>query len=387
MTSQSSELIALSPTRMPASPQSRASLVVDTFFQSASYAHGGYYRTQQIAELIEQANFQAIPFQRQLLLSKRDRVLAGLAAILNPATFQFILKYQLKIRSSATAIAFCGFQRKLYQKVLNQHSGRKLLLWEATKNYVAPYVAKELGFKTIALPHNLESLAAGEDVFPESFDTELASLGQADAVFCIAREEAWLLNLKGINAQFLPYYPPKARFNQLLEIRQRRKTTVKSHFLILGSASHPPTHEGMMEQIQWLKRIHQTQPFSVQIAGRGTETLAPFCDSPHFVLHGFVSEDQIEQLLQHSKAILIHQKAGAGAITRIPDMLVAGIPVIANGSACRSAFDYAGVYCYDDWTELAARIQQPLETPEVLPRPVAAETRFINRLIELAQIS
>lgn len=383
MTRRTSESFAPSSIEL-LSPPERPSILVDSFSLTASYAHGGYHRTQQIAELVEQANFRVVPFQRRILATKRERISAGLAALFNPTTFQFVLKHQLKIRPSASSIAFCGFQRQLYRSVLQQHSEPKLLIWEATKNYVAPYVAAELGFRSIALPQNLESLACGQDIYPEGFETEIESFAKASAVFCIAREEAWLLNLKGINAQFLPYYPPRDRFEQLLQVRQQRQHAVQSYFLILGSASHPPTREGMIEQIEWLKRIQPTQPFVVHIAGRNTETLASFCDHPDFVLHGSVSEDQLTQLLIHAKAILIHQKAGGGAITRIPDMLIAGMPVIANGHACRSAFDYAGVYCYDDTIELQSRISQTLEKPEIPPRPTAAEKRFINCLVELA---
>jgi hypothetical protein len=370
---------------LPADSLPPSQILVDTFFQNADQPHGGYYRTQQIAELIEQANCQAIPFQRTLLTTRRERWLAGLRSIFDPETFRFILKHQLKVSRSTRAIAFCGFQRKLYTKVFRQHLGATLLLWEATKNYVAPYVAADLGFNVIALPHNLESLANGQDVFPESFDTEVESLAKATAVFCIAREETWLLRLKGVNAHYLPYYAPRKRFDELLEIREQRQNSTKEYFLILGSASHPPTREGMIEQIEWLEQGHQA--FKIQIAGRRTEALKPYCDRPNFTLHGSVSEQQLTQLLVHAKAILIHQRSGGGAITRIPDMLTAGIPVIANGNACRSAFEYAGVYCYDDRKELIDQLNRSLETPEIPPRPIAAERRFIDCLVELSRTS
>ena len=236
----------LAPHHSRSSVRSQPSVLVDTFFQDSALPHGGYYRTQQIAELVEQANCQITPFERTILSTRSQRLLAGLKAVLSPATFGFILRHQLNIRKSASAIAFCGFQRHLYTTVLKQQGDSSLLLWEATKNYVAPYVAAEIGWNVIALPHNIESLADGQDIYPESFETEVASLSKASAVFCIAREEAWLLRLKGVNAEYLPYYPPEKRYRELLEIRQQRQASTKDYFLILGSATHPPTRDGMI---------------------------------------------------------------------------------------------------------------------------------------------
>jgi hypothetical protein len=77
-------------------------------------------------------------------------------------------------------------------------------------------------------------------------------------------------------------------------------------------------------------------------------------------------------------AVLIYQEAGVGALTRIPEMLIAGILVIANSNTCRSAYNYDGIYCYDDDYELIKLMESELGLPEILPRPVEAERRFID---------
>lgn len=349
------------------------SILLDSFFEPSPFGHGGNRRSAQILELIERSQLSVTRFDRQLLISPRDRYLAGIQSLVNPKTLSFVLKHQIQVQPSFQNVAFCGFQRQLYDRILSQHSGTKLLIWEATKNYVAPYVAKDHNFKVIALPHNLESFVSG--AFHESLSTEIQALVKADIIFCISREEEWLLRLHDANAYYLPYYPPQAIEQQLLSIRADR--TPKDRYLILGSATNPPTKQGMIEQIEWLKRIHLD--IEIDIVGYGTETLQDYCDEK-FVVHGAVSEDQLNAILAQAKAALIHQTASSGALTRIPELLIAGIPVIANGNACRSAFSYSGIYCYDDEFELLDRLNQPLEIPDSVVRPIAAEKRFIDAL-------
>ncbi|MGH8000607.1 MAG: hypothetical protein ACREPR_14555, partial [Brasilonema sp.] len=279
-----------------------------------------------------------------------------------------------------------GWAYRFYRKAFTKHSDVKLLLWEANREYclIAPYVAKDFQFKVLAVPHNIEALVPGNTdpftgkSFPLSLENELKCLSQADSVFCISREEQWLLRSYGIEADFLPYYPPKSILSELLEFRRIRDGLIANRFLILGTAYNPPTYLGMIQQIQLLNQINKNVDFHIDIAGYGTEQLKEYCDGPNFTLHGTVDQGKLNYLLSNVKAILVHQKAGAGALTRIPEMLIAGVPIIANSNACRSAFDYPGVYCYDNQVELAALVNKSLDFPPILERPVAAERRFID---------
>ncbi|MBN8563400.1 MAG: hypothetical protein J0L70_22960 [Leptolyngbya sp. UWPOB_LEPTO1] len=356
------------------------SIVLDSFFDPSPVGHGGNRRSAQIVELLTRSQIPFTRFERQLLTTGRDRVFAAIRALCNPKTVRFILKHQIELQPALKNLAFCGFQRQLYDQVLSQHTESNLLLWEATKNYVAPYVAKDRNFKVIAVPQNIEYFVP--DAFPESLSTEIRALVSADFVFCISREEEWLLRLHGANAYYLPYYPPQEIEQQLLNIRARR--TPGDRFLILGSASNPPTRQGIIEQIQWLKQIRPHLEFEVDIVGNKTESLKDYCDQT-FTLHGTVSDEQLTALMTHAKTALIHQTASSGALTRIPELLMAGIPVIANGNACRSAFSYAGVYCYDDEFELLDLFTQSLNSPPSPPRPIAAEKRFIDAVQHLSQ--
>lgn len=362
-------------------------ILLDTFFEANATGHGGNRRSRQIIELLETAQLSVVRLERTILNTAAARYGAALAALVNPKTWGFMARHRLKLAPSVLQLAFCGFQRQLYTQALKQHPGRKVLIWEATKNYVAPYVAKEQGYQVVALPHNLECFVPDDGNFHGDLATEIQSLAKADIVFCIAREEAWLLRLHGVNAHYLPYYPPQVVVQQLLEIRRSRQTQTPSRFLIVGSADNPPTLQGMLEQIEWLKQLQAQSPapdqdpqaWHVDIVGYGTDRLRQYA-TPNIQVHGAVSTEQLSQFLLQAKAALIHQSATSGALTRIPEMLLAGIPVIANVNAGRSTFDYHGVHIYDHPAELAALLVQPLATPALPQRPLEAERQLIQQL-------
>jgi glycosyltransferase involved in cell wall biosynthesis len=349
-------------------------------FESRAEGHGGHRRTAQISELIHSAGL-GIHEISQMPSTPIQRYLHGL---------RFLAQYRPRFHISRPTISGCGQQYLSCLQALDSYSGKKIMVWEMTLSHVAPYLAKDRDFKLIALPHNLESLVTDyidpltSESLPASFESEIKHLAQADRIFCIAREEQWLLKLRGIEADYLPYYPVQSILSELLSIRHRRQSSEKQRFLVLGSADNLPTLTGMIEQLQWLETISQTHPMQIDIAGYGTEALQHYCDRPNVHLLGSVDPDKLDYLLTHAQAILVHQKAGVGALTRIPEMLIAGVPVIANSNACRSAFDYSGVYCYDSPSELLHWMNQSLPDPEMLNRPIKAEQRFVECLNHLA---
>ncbi len=360
-------------------------ILVDANFTPFAGGHGGNRRSAQIAELVAQAKLEVNPLTQKILKTPLSRVVATAKSIVSLDTIRLMAHPQIQLGLEPREIAKFGYHQQTYRNAMMQHHREKLLLWETTKHFVAPYVAESLGFNVIAVPHELGAFSLKAKDFHRHFSVEVAALAKAQAVFCIDRSEQWLLKLKGINAHFLPYYPPQSILEKLLTLRKVREASCKpERFLILGSASNTPTRLGMIEQLKWLQNIRKTVEFQVDIAGYGTEQLAAHCHSPDFFVHGTVTDEQLNCLMIQSKAALIHQTTAVGALTRIPELLLAGIPVIANNIACRSAFHYSGTYCYDDEAELAELITKPLTVPEILARPRVAEQRFIQTLHQLS---
>lgn len=353
-------------------------LCITSFLPDLS-GHGGNRRTAQIAELIESAGL-GIENAKHTGSTRFARYIRGIS-IYARNNFNHLKGYSI--------LGTWGHSYIGYKTSFEQHLGHKLAIWESTADPVVTYLAEDNKYKTIAVPQNIESLVASYGDYPNlksvlsNLENEVCHLAKSDAIFCISREEQWLLKLFGIESDFLPYYPAKQIFNELLDIRKSRTSSEKSRFLVLGTANNPPTLIGMIEQIKILVEIRKEVSFEVDIAGYGTESLGEHCIDANINLLGTISVSKLHDLMKGAIAVLIHQKAGVGALTRIPEMLIAGIPVIANANACRSAFTYEGTYCYDDKSELAELMTKNLSMPEVLPRPKEAEKRFIDSLLAL----
>lgn len=374
----------------------------DTHLKGSSNGHGGNRRTLQIHEIICQAGFsisdlQSLTEVQTFLKQSPIQKIYGLIR-----KFINLSKYLIHISPEFRKTLISIIKTESSIKVIQKYSNSNLLIWEDACNYLMPYMAKDKGLKTISLPQNLESIASsiygrldlsktGENL--KLLKNEIKHFSQTDYIFCISREEQWLLRLFGLKSDFLPYYPPEIILKDLLKIRKERELCHNesniydreiNKLLILGSASNFPTKEGMLEIIDWLNELSKEKVFTAEIAGYGTDKLkAEISFAPQIKLLGTLSDQDLLAKMVETDAVLIHQKFGLGAITRIPEMLAAGIPVIVNNIAARSYYDCNGIYLYENRDELADLIGKKLCVPEIPPPPTQHEKRFINCLIKL----
>ena len=256
--------------------------------------------------------------------------------------FQAILTYALRIPA-----------------IYDMYAGEDVtFLWEDTQDVAAMYLMRAAGAKVLGYPHNLESLVPTQHdsvthkESPYWLYEEIVRLKMCDEVYCISKEETWLLQLFGVNAKYYPYYPPKEVEKELLEIMKKsgaRKNSRKKQYLILGSATNPPTRMGMQKLIDYFEQQKDAN-YSVHVAGYNTETLNVSGDA--VVNHGTVSTEELEQLLINTDGIIIYQPITSGALTRIVENRVAGIPIYANFGAARDFYNLPDVHVYNEIEEL-----------------------------------
>jgi hypothetical protein len=342
-------------------------LLCDSAFVPAVEGHGGQHRSLQIVEILRRGGFEPMALPESVAGSRVLRLASGARQL---------LRQPAPLRNAARRVGALGYQEERIRRALDGFAGPRVLVWERTREHLVGETARRAGLKVVALPQNLESMVHGQrdpltgETPPASFETELRALRAAHAIFTISREEAWLLGLRGLDATWLPYHPPEELQQRLIKVRAARRD--RGRFLVLGTVNNPPTEAGMREQLELLHGV------PVDVVGYGTERLRRPSETMRF--HGAVSNDQLEVLLAETRAMLLHQKAATGAVTRIAEMLMAGVPIIGNPVACRSAFDRSGVHCYEDAAGLRALLQQPLPTPPVPEPPRAAEERFLASL-------
>lgn len=358
-------------------------------FESNPFGDGGAKRSAQIEELLEQAG---IAYSNdEFVLPKGEPISVQLRWLIAGIRFvmhHFSLKEIRTISNGMAMAKYFGLRIPLFEKYANKEV---CFLNEDTTSgaFGYPYMAKSIGKKMVAVPHNLESLCCvGIDLqsgkpMLEWLPEDIKRLKMCDAVFCISKEETWLLRIFGANAHYLPYYPPKEAETYLLNIRKKREGRSCNgilKFLVLGSAENPPTLQGMEEVLAYLGS-HEKLPFEVHVAGYKTEELLNQVDHPQLVYHGTFSKEELERQLVETDALVINQSATSGALTRIIEHLIAGIPVVASFGAARDYFHSKDVHVFYSMDELMALLKgfQSQET-EMPQRNQDAEQLFVTEL-------
>ncbi|MBI5771141.1 MAG: glycosyltransferase [Verrucomicrobia bacterium] len=353
-----------------------------TRFASDPHGTGPEKRTAQITGLITAAGLAAKTMRPPASFPRWRAWLAGV---------------QARARFGACAgvdragIGLLGYRTLFYRDAIARHRGARVLLWETTYDTLLPAMARAAGFRLVAVPHNLEALVS-EQVFAdpaydptEDLGAEVRRLALADAVFTIAKEERWFLEARGLAPDYLPYFPDPVLARECAAVRARRVARVDARgeisgpLLVLGAAFNPATARGMQVQLSWLAELGPTAP-SVIVAGPQTDTLLASFRSPRVELLGRVSRERLVELLVACSAMLIDTSGGAGAVTRIPEALLSGVPLIANPNAARDQHGTAGVAEYTTPAEFHALCRGPHALPPAPPAPAAAAARFQARL-------
>jgi hypothetical protein len=219
---------------------------------------------------------------------------------------------------------------------------------------------------------------------PDWLREELNELRYADAIFVLSAHDRWLLSLHDLQADALPYHPPADVQEHLLEVRRERsaRSHARTSVLALGTMGSGPTARGFRDLLRMLEGSlpMRSTAASIVIAGYGTERLRTAFEHTGARVAGTVSEVDLVALQLDARALLVHYVPAPGALTRIPEALMAGIPVVANRHAARGYEATSGVHVYDSPEELVELLAADLPEP-AMPTPPAAEGRFVSRVL------
>ena len=344
-------------------------------------AHGGVLRSRQIAELVCRSFSGAqeclAPDIRATSPAARARLLWEIGGRL-PTVFGQRLDVRDAAYMGLISRLFADHDLKRGDVVVvdaDRSSGRGLMA-----------AATARGLSVVALPQNFEGLMPAE--WPPRFDLDaMLAMMRRDVNWLSRTAQVWaigaldqeLLQLFGIPACLLPYWPPAQRCQELLALRQLRATSAREHVLVLGSATNPPTRTGMLELLKFLRQRPVGLP--VVVAGYGTDQLAAEL-SPGVRVVGEQSDEQLRTLLARAHLLWVHQGPMTGALTRVTEALIAGIPILGNHWAARSVPANPGLRVYADLEEAAALVGDRLTVPTV-PDISREEQAFVAALRQL----
>lgn len=323
-------------------------------FQAEAFGHGGEKRTAQIVEHYKNLGYDIveleIKYNKSLSIITLCKALKLILCVYGISHFKNLIPFLKFWKSIALSLSST-------EKYFNQDID--FFVWESVvdRYYYLPYLAKKHHVKVIAYPHNIESLVPDYSINSPTlkqrqFIREMEVLRMCNEVQSISRFDNSLMQLMGVNSMFFRYLPPSEFKNYLQRIKTQRVNKVeKNRYLILGTAHNPPTRKGMIYLIDKINQMSFTEDIQFIFAGYGTEQLKQFLNSPSIQIKGSLSKEDLETEMIYCTALLVYQPSTTGALTRISEFLVAGIPVFVNAEAAHSHYEMEGVNVYSNFNE------------------------------------
>jgi len=213
---------------------------------------------------------------------------------------------------------------------------------------------QRLHVPVVAICHNLETLVPSQVENGSSLTLlrrELDILSRCRLVVTISREETWLLRNLGVRCFYFPYYPREPVLGRLQAVRGIRAANGgKSGILMLANAKNPQSGQGMERFLAHWREKQLASVFGpLLVAGFHSDKVFPArLFGADAQLLGQLENDRLDELLARVAACLCYQESGGGALTRICEMLVAGVPVLANAHAARSYHGREGLIEFAD---------------------------------------
>jgi hypothetical protein len=353
-------------------------------FLEASVHDGGYRRSCQIAELIGRSGVEVRkPGAAGHSLSS---LLQAVATSLRVLRLHRGLLTKERLAPLSWAIANLQANRSV-----------RAVVSERFARFPANFLAATGRVPIVAVPHNIESLVPGQPPFivPSpalNQQAEMKMLRMARARFCISAGDAVLLRVEGVDAEILPYFPAADHLRELTAIREARmEDGGAGPLVVLGSVTNPPTMQATRQLLEVLTGLcaeaapvqRNSWPDTV-VAGNGTDQLASFAGDKVQV-HGRIDDVALRKLLICARCLVVNQVRTTGALTRVTEALLAGVPVVAARAVSHS-HDKADGLVFGE--TLAEVLRAAMDMPKGVvcsqsPRPAAAEDAFINTLKSL----
>ena len=344
---------------------------------------GGSRRMMQIAEVLKEvtSEYELISTQLQDRLSKE--VMKRIENHCVAASEKEYMFWSEKRRFPACRL---GEISREWSRQITDISRLKLVVMDDPIYFIPLFEKlKQFNIPVVGICHNLESLAA-EQVAPgfqwSLFSKEIDLLAQCHMVVTISREETFLLNNMGMRPVFFPYFPVVSISTRMLQVREKRTREDKKGILLLGNVLNLQTRQGMEKMINFWERsklFHKHEKLIV--AGYGTEKYLKNTSGNAVAFYGELANDEMDRLVTRVRAVLCYQETGAGSLTRICEMLIAGVPVLANSHAARSYYNMIGVHEFRELAGLPEALQRLDTINGEIPIPSPPDTACLSQKI------
>jgi hypothetical protein len=341
----------------------------------APHGAGGVWRRRQIDAILRRHGIEPVNLERPPGLAFPQRVARALA---------LKARFGADVPLRRRALGAAEYSDRFYAHNARRAGLLPAIVLESGCEPVGVAALKAQGFAVAVVLPAINSLWLGRPnpvtgPYPNAFRAELHALEMADHVFSISREEQLLLNNFGLGVRYLPYFPDEGRAAALLGERAGRAPQPRE-YLICATRGNTDTVDSFREQVAWIEAAAPADAV-FHVTGHQTEPLREVWSGPRFRFHGGCPDDLFAQIKARCVALCLHQRAGLGAVTRVPDMLLAGLAVVANGAAARSFIGTAGVHVYDTPRQMGALLAGEIPAPPPPQRPLELEDALAETLL------
>jgi len=359
-------------------------VVLVTHFDPLPIGHGGNHRSYQMLYDLENlpGSLQVIkiitPIYANLILNKKQRVLWKIiTALIRTAQriFGFFLYFFYcgnipRVLTQIRPLEKQGYRLKFASKL--EEYKESILRGEKPVACIIDHpsfecfidINKKYGIPTILCGHNLESFDgfiydrwSYEEGMSASirFSDEYKFLSRCDHRLMISVIEKNILDGLGLYTGYYPYFPVGKISERLQALREKRHANPQEPglLLLLGSYYHLSTAEGMTWLTRELTRLGNPKfPLHLIVAGNGTSLLKDKFHLPDWIeVKGWIEQDVLDDLFVRTQGVLIPQRLGFGAVTRLSELACAGIPMVVSEFSTRAFERPPGTYIAGDRIE------------------------------------
>lgn len=212
--------------------------------------------------------------------------------------------------------------------------------------------------------------------------------------FFISKVEAGFaqgLNLPG--SHYYPYFPVGElgqRFAQVAAFRASHPPN-QGLCLLIGSFGHPPIGDGMSWLLGRVRTEGLPDGLRLVVVGKGSEVLAPeFIGRDDVQFRGWVSDEELDELLRSVTCALVPLRFGFGGVTRLAELPRCRIPVIASSFAVNSVDSHPLIRSVPNnwtaWCEALSQVGQPASEAPWGVGPDVLRTEIENLIKEAAGV-
>lgn len=318
--------------------KSNSSWVLELVCSDLSSPSGACHRSVQIKSILEQGGYKLEQISAPDRPGRWELAASGMKAGCMDGFHQ-----PLGLASIRTG----GSRRSLLKALQNQYPRIKGFIIEGTGFGALTGLGWccRHGLRSILIPHNIESLAMYPGAWThqglsvaERFRHEEPWLRLADAIFTISMEEAWWLELHGIKAQHLPYYPSGQHLEALERLRTERQPDLTFGYLLLADFRNAANLRGAELLAERLANgLVVNHP--IHVVGRSMELCKHVFESvpAHpFIFEGECTDATLADFQRRCLALVLSHPATSGMMTRVVDAAIANIPIIGNWMGLKS---------------------------------------------------